>query len=462
MKKFIYISFSFCLFTFVFLFYNKVLIPKFINEAPKSPGAIPRYKKNDWTSQKCISQNGNYIYTYKFRDFGNQTRIWKWSAPKKDSDHLINRFGVPPSIYQPFIPTTDVIAKRKKQLEDGYFKRVNNLVGPDHSAIVSDSRPLLTGLTNLVKEAIQTDGLSAREAIELIMAFCQDIPYGVPPDNYEGKVISGMFPPPLILNKTWGDCDTKSTLFASIYLSIPGGSMVLLESPGHISVGVEGIPGPYDQAVSFEGKKYIFAEPVGPGKKPFGGAISPYVQINNVHRINIEKELAQSNQPVLSEAVSLGNTIMFTLKEDNASIADRLKLFYNHVGENYSYYEITSPPKKDGSIKYSSEKNKIFLMINQTGYYHYGSYDIRKKTNLDLDFSEGNCIYIKTRPGKNVYLFKHQNGRYTGMQFKADRLGVIRAILESGEYLASLSQTITGTGLKRFNRDEKIGITFSL
>ena len=48
------------------------------------------------------------------------------------------------------------------------------------------------------------------------------------------------------------------------------------------------------------------------------------------------------------------------------------------------------------------------------------------------------------------------------MQFKADKLGVIRAILESGEYLASLSQTITGTGLKRFNREEKTGITFSL
>ncbi len=443
-------------------FYLDILLPMYLEQVPRSVGYIPKYKKNEWTSQKCTSKDGNYVHTYKFKDLDNQTRIWKWSAPKKESDALIKRFGVPPSIYKPYTPTAEVLAKRKKQIKNGYFQTRNNIVGPNHSAIIADSRPLVTGVTDLVKQAISNDGLNKRETVELIMAFCQDIPYGVPPKNYEGKVISGMFPPPLALKKTWGDCDTKSILFASIYLSLPGRSMVLLESPGHISVGIEGSPGPYDQAISFQGKKYIFAEPVGPGKKPMGGAISPYVQINGVHPIELDQSYVKPNYETLSEEISVGSTIIFKLLEGKRSIADKLKIFYNHVGQNQNYYEITSKPKKDGSIKYSTQKEKIYLMINQSGYYHYGGYAVNKKMNLDLDFSQGNCIFIRTGPGKNVFVFKHENGNYSGMQFKADRNGVIRAILDSGDYLASLTQNITGKELKYFNRDEKKGITFDL
>ena len=125
---------------------------------------------------------------------------------------------------------------------------MNNLVIPDYTAIVDASRPLVAGLASLVKKTAKADALSSRETIELLMSFCQDIPYGIPPNNYKNKVISGIFPPPLALNKTWGDCDTKAILFAATYLSLPGTSIALLESPGHVSIGVEGIPSPYDNA----------------------------------------------------------------------------------------------------------------------------------------------------------------------------------------------------------------------
>ena len=461
MKNILYISYFSTVFGILFFIYNKVLIPQYLNALPKLPGSITRYQKNVWTSQKCTPDKDYYNYSYKFRDHGNQTLIWKWLSPRKDSDTMINRFGVPPSIYKPYIVSPDVLAKRKLQIEEGYFHSVNNLVIPDYSALVTDSRPLVAGLTDLVQKTAENDGLTHRETVELIMAFCQDIPYGVPPKQYKGKVISGMFPPPLSLNKTWGDCDTKALLFASIYLSIPGASMVLLESPGHISVGIEGIPGPYDNAVSYGGKKFIFAEPVGPGKHPLGHARSPYVQIKNVYPFELQKSLVRPKLPMLSESVSLGNTVILSLKEGNRSLVEKVKLFYNHDGQERTYYELTSRPRKDGSIKYSSEKNKIYLMIKEPGYYHYGGYDLGKKTNLDLDFSKGNCIYIKTQPRKKVFLFHHKEGQYSGLQFQADNHGVVRAIMESGEYMASLSRTLTGD-LKRFDREKRTGINFSL
>ena len=100
-------------------------------------------------------------------------------------------------------------------------------------------------------------------------------------------------------------------------------------------------------------------------------------------------------------------------------------------------------------------------MINQRGYYHYGGYDINKDTKLDLDFSKGNCIYIKTKPRQPVYLFKHVNGEYEGLLLEADGRGIIRAIMGTGEYFASITQTLSN-GLKKFDRDNKTGITFSL
>ncbi len=424
-------------------------------------GSVDGYKKNDWTSQSTSSDNQYYTYNYKFRDLSNQTHIWKWSSPKKECDQLIKRFGVPSSIYEPYLATPEVISKRNKQLKDGYFRVINNVVSPDYPALVEVCRPLVTGIVDLVKQTVINEDLSARGRDELIMSFIQDIPYGIPPNNYGGKSISGMFPPPLSLNKKWGDCDTKAGLFASIYLSMPNTSMVLLESPGHISVGLEGIPGPYDNAVNFEGKNYIFCEPVGPGKIPLGHARSPYVQINMVYPIEVGGTILKPNIPIISESISIGNTIIFSANEGNSSIIDRLNFWYNHSGENQSYYELTSPPKKDGTIKYSSERNIIFLMINEPGYYHYGSYDVNKKTKIDLDFSKGKCIYIKTKPNNLVFLFQNNNGQYSGIQMQADNNGVIRAIMESGEYIASKSPILSGDG-KKFNREMRKGINFIL
>jgi len=460
-KKFILTAIPLSLLLISFKTYNEFLMPIYLNELPKEIGYIEKYKKNKWTKQKSSAKDKYYSFEYQFKDLGNGSHTWKWNSPKLESDKMINNFGVPPSIFKPYIVRDDIIKKRNKQIKDGYFVTRNNVVGPDYSALVSESLPLVQGIANLAKKTAEENNLSHRETIELIMSFCQDIPYGVPPKNYKGKNISGMFPPPLVLKSKWGDCDSKAVLFSSIFLAEPDRSVVLLESPGHISVGIEGIPGPYDKAVSYKGKKYIFTEPVGPGKTQLGKSVSPYVKVNNVYPIKLTKSKNQLSVPIMTESISTGNNIVFSLRENKRSIAKKLKVFYNHDGEDKTYFELTSPIKDNGSIKYSSEKTKIFVMINQRGYYHYGGYNVKKNTELNLDFSENNCIYIKTKPRQQVYLFKHINGEYEGLLLEADGRGIIRAVMETGEYFASITQTLSG-GLKKFDRDNKTGITFSL
>lgn len=445
-----------------FLFFRNILFPAYIGEAPYGYYSIKGYKKNSWTSQKTIIDNGNYIHTYKFKDLTNETHIWKWSTPQKASDEIIKNYGIPQSIFEPYIPTKENIDKRNKQMQKGFFRSVNQIVMPDYSSLISTSRPLLGGLTSLVKKTKNDNSLSHRETIELIMSFCQDIPYGIPPEKYKGKITSGMFPPTQVLNNKWGDCDSKAMLFVATYLSIPKArSIVLLESPGHLSVGIEGIPGPYDNAVAYGGKKYIFAEPVGPGKIPLGQPLSPYVQVKMAYPIKLKKAITEPSFAFYSEAKTSGNSIIFNVQEGNKSLGKKLKIFYNHKGQNYNYYELTASVRKDGTIKFSSEQNKIFLMINHPGYYHYGNYELTKNTRLDINFSKEKCIYIKTSPGKNIFLFQRKDGKYSGLQFQADSKGIVRAILESGDYIATTTQQITGK-FKRFDKENKKGISFSL
>ena len=135
-----------------FLFFRNILFPAYIGEAPYGYYSIKGYKKNSWTSQKTIIDNGNYIHTYKFKDLTNETHIWKWSTPQKASDEIIKNYGIPQSIFEPYIPTKENIDKRNKQMQKGFFRSVNQIVMPDYSSLISTSRPLLGGLTTLVKK----------------------------------------------------------------------------------------------------------------------------------------------------------------------------------------------------------------------------------------------------------------------------------------------------------------------
>jgi len=444
------------------LIYNKILFPIYLSQVPKSVDYIKKYMKNEWTSQKYTTKNGYYNYTYKFRDLNNKTYVWDWKASKVQSDKMINAYGIPSSFTKPYVPTPEVIEKRKNQLYKGYFKEENRILGPDHARIIDESRSLVSEIADLVLDQVDQEKLSDRETIELIMSFCQDIPYGIPPDKMKGKGTGGMFPPPLTFNKAWSDCDSKAMLFGSIYLSLPNTKMVLISSPGHMSVGIKGVPSPYDQKVDYKGEKYIFSEPVGSAKYPLGKAASPYIIVQDITPIELSKIKSKSKRSKRPKSVSssISNDIKLSLREGNKNMNDLIKLYFNHKGQEKNYFELNARPG-EGFIKHSTEEKNIFLMVNQPGYYHEGQYSLKKKTYLNLDFSKGKCIYIKTRANKKVYLFQLKNGKYIGNQFQADEGGIIRVIMASGEYIATTDKKITGK-TKRFNRESKKGIIFKL
>ena len=71
------------------------------------------------------------------------------------------------------------------------------------------------------------------------LAFVQAIPYRKPPDERAGRCILGVLPPLEALAAGYGDCDTKSLLFASLADHGRGPEIILLRGPGHVVAGLE-------------------------------------------------------------------------------------------------------------------------------------------------------------------------------------------------------------------------------
>jgi hypothetical protein len=167
----------------------------------------------------------------------------------------------------------------------GMFKKIRGCIRPYHSKVAVASMPVTYPLYEHLEKTVTQKKLDFRDSIELVMKFCQDIPYGIPPKYYNGRYIGGLFPPPLCLNKKYGDCDTKAVLLASILAFNPKYEIVFIDVPGHLLIGIAGVPRPYDKYVTHLGKDWIYCEPVGPGRIPFGISASPYDKIERIDRL---------------------------------------------------------------------------------------------------------------------------------------------------------------------------------
>ena len=182
MKLHLLLSGLFSLITAIIYFYSQILFPLYLDAVPlnrtisNQTSFNPFIKRNPGTSQQVKSDNLLYTYNYKFLDLKNKSRVWKWTASKKNSDRMISRFGVPPSIFKPYLLKPDVIKKRKEQIKKGYFRQYGNMIIPDFARIVSDSRPIVSQLAARANKTVKAEKLRFRETIELILAFCQDIP----------------------------------------------------------------------------------------------------------------------------------------------------------------------------------------------------------------------------------------------------------------------------------------------
>ncbi len=130
----------------------------------------------------------------------------------------------------------------------------------------ADMRPAAAALRRLWKSKAY---FTKRELLAVMASFCQWMEYKVPASertNEAGETVvtTGVTMPIETLHNGWGDCDSKSLLFASLLANVPKQRVVFLTGSGHLFVGVRATPRKSDHFIELQGAKYILIEMTSP------------------------------------------------------------------------------------------------------------------------------------------------------------------------------------------------------
>ena len=227
------------------------------------------YQKNPYTEQNVEITKKVYGFKYKFSSPTNEWYEWEWKYKRVETNEMIKKFGLPQSILEPYQATKKNVRLRKRVIKESFFKEDRKKLYPDFNRII----PFYMGFTSpLYALTIKTLGKDStpRERVEFLLRFVQDIPYGIPPNRSNSKVISGILTPPQIFIEKWGDCDSKVLLISSILAHEPRYKILLVYLENHLLMAFEGRPHPNDSFIVFQGSKFILADPTGPGHLKLG------------------------------------------------------------------------------------------------------------------------------------------------------------------------------------------------
>ncbi|MHC4718278.1 MAG: hypothetical protein ACYS5V_14995, partial [Planctomycetota bacterium] len=139
-------------------------------------------------------------------------------------------------------------------------------VAVDHRWVVrrsvDDMKPAARALKGVWKGKAY---FTKRELLAVMASFCQWMEYKVPPRqrrNLAGETVltTGVNMPIETLHEGWGDCDSKSLLFASILANVPRQRVVFLTGGEHLFVGVRATPRSTDHFIELQGARYILIE----------------------------------------------------------------------------------------------------------------------------------------------------------------------------------------------------------
>jgi len=138
----------------------------------------------------------------------------------------------------------------------------------DYAALAERGKPFLADLARSFGELAGQLGNDRDRLLAALTAFCQEIPYQIPPDEQNGLTIEGLIVPTQVAVDNWGDCDSKSVLFAVLWNSLSAERTLLILVPGHMFVAVPGRPRyATETGIMYEGRSYLCLEPVGPAKQ---------------------------------------------------------------------------------------------------------------------------------------------------------------------------------------------------
>lgn len=184
----------------------------------------------------------------------------------------INSFGIPSQWTSISYKDEADLAKKQQQLRERAsthgikMLQEGNKFIVDYKWVVDHSTKDLVDVARTIRNTARRKGYrSRRELIGAIASFAQSMEYRIPPDhrtNEEGEKIltAGAMMPLETLTNRWGDCDSKSLLFASLARSIDLVDVCFIVMDKHLFAGIHITPEQDDDKIRYKGKEWVLVE----------------------------------------------------------------------------------------------------------------------------------------------------------------------------------------------------------
>ena len=203
----------------------------------------------------------------------------------------------------------------------------------------------------------------------MAIRFVQDIPYGIPEFSDKNRHYGGVSPPPQLLIKGCGDCDSKVLFFAGILIYlIDSDDIIFLNQSKHVLSAIKEEPKNGSTYIKYKKEKYLIAETAGPGLRSLGEKGNYYKNSFKVEELSI----------IPSEIIPYRNNKPEKSFTDNAN-----SLIIKNISGRSLRFQISTD---------NNHWNTMYLDANNTG---------------KFDFQEKGTITIKTRDKNMKYTF-HQ------------------------------------------------------
>jgi hypothetical protein len=168
---------------------------------------------------------------------------------------------------------TDKLGELQKQaqmeyLQNNFYLPFKNHYGQkaikhDHARYAQLSVEGTQAIVEAIKKSIENPN-DFREFINFTLSWIQSIPYNTLEDRVSSNG-SGFASPRELIISNQGDCDSKSTLMATIIKAYaPNADVRMIFLPQHALLGIKMKPNKKDRSIKIGRKDFVLLEPTGP------------------------------------------------------------------------------------------------------------------------------------------------------------------------------------------------------
>jgi hypothetical protein len=364
------------------------------NLIPCSISAQMQLRKNPHVDYHVRIIENHYIISYSFLNPFDDLETFSVQFPVDKTDQMIDIFGIPAVMFQPFLNSPDVLAQRQQTLEKGLFLLRDNIIEVDKSAAVElYSELFCRPVAAFIIESLEKYGLDNRHnRIEYAMRFVQDIPYGIPKYNDRIKHYGGVFPPPKILIEGYGDCDSKAILFAGILIYLIGAEdIVFLNQSDHVLSAVRGAPDKGMTYIRYGGDTFLIAETAGPARRKLGEKGKYFQTRHIVEPLSVKHNyvypVVPTDSTLKANAATDEMNELFIILQNTSGRSLRIQV----STDNTKWKQIMVAPNQN--IKVFFEKNSSVMVRFRENSSNYKTQHVEMGTSFSFIFNPRKGIW---------------------------------------------------------------------